>query len=334
VRAEPRDSVLHCANRQGGFTLLELMAVVGVIAVLMGLGLGFLGRTSGVPEARVAIGAELRLAALDARSRGMPTEVVLTPGELALPAEVRARALLPVAVYPFDPGVQPVSLELLGREGGQIVDEGRCGKARRLGGEDDGAALTVALAPRTVDFQSGLAVRLDLHLDERGAGQVFKLGEALQVYLDPDAQPRVRFVSRGADGRAGDAYNLQPEVALPVRRWCQFEVGADGSNLWCALDGRVLQVVPCTQRLHQTNGDVFEVLPTGEPLAAAVDEVQLFQYAFSEPSRLQQGLELKEPVRVRFDALGRAVATGPIRFVVVSEEREVEWTVTTEGVLQ
>ena len=53
--------------RHAGFTMLELIVTAGIIAVLAGLGLGFLQRSDGLPEAKSAIVGSLRLAALDAR---------------------------------------------------------------------------------------------------------------------------------------------------------------------------------------------------------------------------------------------------------------------------
>ena len=141
----PGDGV--SAARAAGFTLLELMATVGVVAVLAGIGLGFMGRSSGVPEARVAIGAELRLAALSARTRGLPTEVVLSAGQGLENAVVKTRALEPVAIYAFEPGQMPADRELHANYGGVRVDGGRCGAARRTGNDEQGSALAMTLPP-------------------------------------------------------------------------------------------------------------------------------------------------------------------------------------------
>jgi len=68
-------------QREAGLTLLELLVVAGILSVLMGLGVGFLRRSDGLPEAKSAIVGMLRMAALDARTRALPTEVLLEPGQ-------------------------------------------------------------------------------------------------------------------------------------------------------------------------------------------------------------------------------------------------------------
>ena len=317
-----------------GLTLLELMVVMGVIGVLMGLGLGFVGQSSGYAEARAVIGAELRLAALDARARGLPTEVELVPGQNGELAQVRTRALTPVAVFGFEPGQRPAASDIDPHFGGVSVARGRFGFARAIQEGESGAPLHVALPPTAIDFGDGFAIRMDLWLDKREPGQLLEFGQGLSATLDADARPRVRLVTRGVDGRAGSAFNLRSDIGLPVRRWCTLEIAANGREFWCSLDGRDLARVSARGRLLQVASDALEVLPTGEPLTAIVDEVQLFAYAFTEPSLLDQAIVLEKPVQVLFDASGECYATGEISLLVVAEERTAVLRVGPGGVLQ
>lgn len=333
TNARRRDSAT-CRRHVAGMTLLELMVVVGVIGVLTGLGLGFVGQSSGYAEARAMIGAELRLAALDARARGLPTEVEIASGEDGELAYVRTRALTPVAVFGFEPGQRPAASDIDPHFGGVSVSRGRFGYARAIQEGESGAPLHVALPPAAVDFGDGFAIRMDLWLDKREPGQLLTFGEGLAATLDADARPRVRLVTRGSDGRAGTAFNLRSEIALPLRRWCTLEIAANGTEFWCALDGRDLARVGARGRLLQVASDALEVLPTDEPLTAIVDEVQLFAYAFTEPSLLNQAIAVEKPVQVLFDASGECWATGDISLFVSSEERTVVLRVGPGGVLQ
>ena len=67
-------------QRTAGFTLLELLVVIGVLSVLTGLSLGYLGRTDPERIANAVLAGELRAAQLTARAEGVPTEVLLRPG--------------------------------------------------------------------------------------------------------------------------------------------------------------------------------------------------------------------------------------------------------------
>ena len=281
-----------------------------------------------------AEGAELGVAALDARARGLPSEVELSPGADSGLVRVRTRGLQPIAVFGFEPGQRPAASDLQPHFGGVAVDSGRFGRARQIQEGESAAPLHMALPPSAVDFGAGFAIRMDLRLEARAGGQLLRLGQGLDAVLDEQARPRVRLVTRGNDGRSGAGFNLRPDIGLPVRRWCTLEIAADGREFWCSLDGRDLARTDLRGRLLQDASDVFEVLPTGEPLAAVVDEVQLFAYAFTDPVELSQGIGLEQPVRVLFDAFGEFYATGDIRLLVTAEDRTAVLRVGPGGVLQ
>ncbi|MFY9340926.1 MAG: prepilin-type N-terminal cleavage/methylation domain-containing protein, partial [Planctomycetota bacterium] len=65
--------------RSAGFTLLELLVVIGVLSVLMGLSVGYLGKTDVSAIANSVLAGELRAAQMTARVEGAPTEVLVRP---------------------------------------------------------------------------------------------------------------------------------------------------------------------------------------------------------------------------------------------------------------
>ena len=74
-----------------GFTLLELLAVSGVVSVLLGFGLGYLGKTDPMMVANSILAGERRAAQMTARAEGVPTEVLVRPGTEVAAAAARAR---------------------------------------------------------------------------------------------------------------------------------------------------------------------------------------------------------------------------------------------------
>lgn len=324
-------------------TLLELIVVMGVIAVLMGLGIGFVRRGDGMPETRSMIAAELRTAALDARTRALPTEVLLAPGVAGQPAEVRARGLDPVVLITFEPGQQFAVGDLQPMLGGIEIENGRIGRARAQGVVADAAALPTGtaatpalrlpLGPTVADLRDGFALRLDVLLRERAAGRLLRLGRGLDVLLDDDGRLRAR-VQAGDDGRGSRIVQLEPAVPLPVLRWCTVEFGMDGHKTWLSVDGRELAAESLVQSLLQQKGDELEVLPGADALPAAVDELQVFAYAFTAGQRLPAGVELQAAARIAFDTEGEPIAPPEIKLQVVSDGRQEVLRIGRGGVLQ
>ena len=73
-----------------GFTLLEVLVVMGLLGMLMGIGVGFLRRRGN--DIEVAIGIvrdQVRLAAESSATRHLPAAVLIVPGEDGAPATVK-----------------------------------------------------------------------------------------------------------------------------------------------------------------------------------------------------------------------------------------------------
>lgn len=114
-----------------GFTLLELLVVIGVLSVLLGLSVGFLGRTDSQRIAAAILAGETRAAQMTARAEGVPTEVWVRPGVDGAAGTVQARLLQPAATFHFEPGERTLSDALRPQLAGEDVPNGRFGHGRR-----------------------------------------------------------------------------------------------------------------------------------------------------------------------------------------------------------
>ncbi|MBM4061270.1 MAG: prepilin-type N-terminal cleavage/methylation domain-containing protein, partial [Planctomycetes bacterium] len=185
----------------GGFTLIELLVVSTVLAVLLGLSVGFLGRTDPDGVAASVLAGELRAAQLTARAEGLPTEVLVLPGADGAVATVQSRVLQPVVAFHFEPGSAALDDSLRPTLGGEGVPAGRFGHARRNRPGERTPLLRWAAPPEVADLGEGGALRVDLRLDARGSCVVLRLGGAVDLQLDDSGRPRARL--RLSGGTAG-----------------------------------------------------------------------------------------------------------------------------------
>lgn len=315
-------------------TLLELLVTAAILAALMGLGVGFLRRSDGLAEARSAIVGMLRMAALDARTRGLPTEVLLEPGKDGGLGTVSARGLDPQLLITFEPGQRQVDSRFAPTLGGEEVAQGRVGRARRPKDGDQAPTVRLQLPPEAVDLSDGFALRFDVRLTARGAGTLLRLGSTVTVRLDELGRPQARVATVGEGGRGGATVSLESQQGLPSGRWCTFEIAADGSRAWIAIDGRVVVERPLDDRVRQSKGDQLELAPGGDGLGCEVDELQLFAYAFADAQRLPEGAVLQRATRIAFDAQGEPVAPPPIELRMLSDDRIETLRVGPGGILQ
>ncbi|MGA0059615.1 MAG: prepilin-type N-terminal cleavage/methylation domain-containing protein [Planctomycetota bacterium] len=323
------------AAHAAGFTLLEMLVVMALIGVLMGMGVGFLRRTGDDFEiALAAIRAATRAAQLTARTRHLPAEVVLDPGQDG-PASVRARILEPVGHWhmeedPRDDESAGVPSEVRG-----TVEPGRFGMARRSEESSRSALLTVRAGTLPVfDLRDGFAIRVDLKLEAAEEAVIARLGEGfVDLRLDADLRPVAKIVGTEGGGRSAGSVTLAGTRALSLHAWHTLELVHDRSHLRLLLDGREIGRETARLPVLQSASDVLEVSPADGPVQGLVDEVLVLAYTLSPPQRMPVGLQLAaDPSVVRFDAEGDL--DGPCAFRLTVEDDTRSYRFGPGGVIE
>lgn len=297
-----------------GFTLLELLVVIGVISVLMGLSVGFLGKTDSHRIAAAILAGETRAAQMTARAEGVPTEVWVRPGVDGAAGTVQARLLQPAATFHFEPGERTLSDALRPQLAGEDVPSGRFGHARRNSQGQRSPLLRWPLAPAAVDLREGFVVRLDVWLDSRRACTVLRLGKAVELLLDDELRPHARLRLRGSGGAMALA-SVDQLAPLPLRSWCTLEVACDGENAWIGLDGRELGRTVAAGTTPQEDDTALEVSPGEAPVPGIVDEVRVLLFAFAPAQDLPVDLQPQRAYRIAFDARGEATSRAEVQWV-------------------
>lgn len=312
-RSELGIGIAQARSASKGFTLLELLVVMGLLSVLTGMAVGALGRVDPAESAASTIAGERRAAQVTARSQGVPTEVWVRPGRDGMPATVQSLLLRPIVVFGFEPGQRQFDEDLVASISGEDVPSGRFGHGRRAAEGDRNALLRWPAPPHVLDLRDGFVCRIDLRLETASRASVLRLPPAVDLLLDEEGRPTARFRLLG-DGGTALAQVASP-TALPLHRWCTLDVCCNGSTVWLQLDGRELATASAVGTPQQEGDGVFEVSPADAPFPGVVDEVRWFVYERAPVQLLPSELQPAETFRFTYDLHGDATAEPVVRYV-------------------
>jgi len=312
-----------------GFTLMELMTVMALIAVLAGLGIGLLGLgTSDMKIAWAVVQDQLRVAHDTARDRGRPTEVRFEHGRAGL--VVQSRVVSPVGHWHLEPdedyfaGLRP---EL----GGTPVEQGRYGWAMRADTEDGKTLFAVNSQGRArFDLSHGFSLRLEAKLEERVRTTVARFGEAFRLELDERLVPSATLTLADPGPKPGLRVTITGVRTLRLFQWTQLELIHDGNRLMLVVDGVITAKERARGECFQQPADRLEISPGETPIHGLVDEIVLDAYELGEPQELPSNIELRGfQGPVAFDSRGKLRAPANVGTVIelildgVSEKRSL-----------
>lgn len=315
-----RPSQESCA----GFTLLEMLIVMGLVGMLMGIGLGAMRRRGNDLDVATAMVRDaVRTAAESAATRHLPSAVVIEQGVDGGPPSVRARVLEPVTNWHLDRSEADDARAGIPTDVvGEIVP-GRFGMARRNDAKVKASILRAQVGGHPVfDLHSGFAIRAEVRFDGQGEEAVlFRLGTALELRLDASLVPSLKFVGTEGKGPRGST-TIAARAPLRKDRWMTLEAVQEADRLLLRVDGIEVASGRADLPLWQPGDESFEISPGDRPIQGVVDEVAVFAYAFAEQESLPTGLTVKgEPPVIRFDSDGDLEGTAVIRLGGLDDER-------------
>ena len=328
-----------------GLTLIELLLVMGLIAMVLGAGLGAFASLD--PGQRAAVGIVqdlLRTAHNTAVARRAPARVRIDPAT----GEMVAEGMLVVGTWHFEDETLSGGDELCGVAVGAdevLSEDGWIGRGLDFSSSPRGAGVEVAVQDDPAfDPRLGFAIDLAVRPSGTGAARLLDLGGAVQIEIGSGGSLRASFRRRVADefGRTVAGGRLAAETpAGSVRpgRWSRLSVQYDRRALRLAVDGVPLATAFAEEQVAALEGPLW-IGGGSTPFLGTIDELVVavvsgeaqgalpssVRFAEGAPRTIQfapggalDPARHREPVRV-----GIELGDGTVRTVLVSRYGTVE----------
>jgi len=297
------------ARLQAGFTLVELMAVMLILALLFGIGAGLFGRVDVSDRVgRPLVQSVLRSAQDWAVSRGAPALVRIDRERGTL----RAEGQLVIGTWHFEGLPIRGAFGLDGSQaGGHLVEDGFQGQALSFVGEPARSGVQIAVQQDPAfDLADGFCVRCALRVEPEASAVVLTIGAVVGLEVGENGALTGWFVAQRLDEqqvpvRGGRiALHAGPRT-LVARRWEQVELRYDRNAFELFVDGVRVASVAEQARVWRLEG-ALELSPGQTPLAGAIDSLVISAVGASEEAQLPRSTHFAPdvPTEILFQAGG------------------------------
>ena len=264
------------ARRQQGFTLVELLAVIGILALIFGLGAGLFGRIDVSDRVgRPLVQSVLRSAQNWAVARGAPALVRIDREHGTL----RAEGQLVVGTWHFESLPIRGAFGLDGTQlGGKLVDDGFQGRALSFVGEPAHSSVDIGVSQDPAfDLSEGFCVRCALRVEPEASAAVLDIGGVVGLDVGEQGALACWFVAERIDAQQqpvrGGKISLRAAAhTLVPRRWAQIELRYDRNTFEMWVDGARVASVDEQARVWALAG-ALRISPGQTPFAGAIDSL-------------------------------------------------------------
>jgi prepilin-type N-terminal cleavage/methylation domain-containing protein len=307
--------------RRSGFTLIELVVVMGVIALLLGAGVGLVARLKVADRAAVGVVENVIRAARNwavAREAGARVRIDRAAGR------IQAFGLSVVGTWHFE--ALPIT-GAFGQEGtllgGELIEDGFTGRALSFVGQPSRSRVEIpAQVDPAFDLARGFSVACAVRVQGDEGGELLQIGDSvgLGVAQGGGVQAWIAPEVVGEDGeprRGGRVSVATPAGLLRPGRWAQVELQYDRRALRLIVDGAPVARADEDARVWRLEGPLV-LSPTSAPFPGAVDALVVAAVAGDEARDLPKGVTFDPatPAEIVFDAgggLDREVHREPVR---------------------
>ncbi|HUR27064.1 MAG TPA: prepilin-type N-terminal cleavage/methylation domain-containing protein [Planctomycetota bacterium] len=303
-----------------GFTLMEMMVVMGIIAMLFGMGVGMLSSLN--PGKQAALGLVqniVRSAHNNAIARSAPARVRLDPATNTL----FATGMDVVGTWQFENlGIEGSSDFDGVSTGGRIVDDGFLGKALSFAGQPAGSHAEIPLHQNPAfDLREGFQILCAFRMHGSGGGKALDFGSVASIEFRSNGSVRAWFKpevvsASGVVSGGGMVAVDSPEGVWSTGRWMRVEVSYDRRLLQLACDGVVVARAASQEPVWTLQGPLL-IGELRTPFPGDVDALSIQAVVDSKRIQLPKTVTFsadapKEIVFSGDGALDREVHAGPL----------------------
>ena len=312
-----------------GFTLVELLLVMALIALILGVGVGMFTRLDLGDRVAVALVQDaLRSAQNFAVARSAPARVRF---DLATGA-IQADGMLVVGTWRFESLPPSGAYGLDGSvRGGRLVEDGFQGQALSFVGEPPRSRVEFTVQDDPAwNLREGFQLRCALRSMKEGGGPVLALGETLGLETTPSGGVRAWFAAEVADEAGGSVRRGQripieaPSSSLVPDRWSVVELQYDRRRFRMLVDGT--EAASVDEEMPVSRVDAALVLSPGNAAwPGAIDNLSVSATAAREETRLPRNVRFASgsPAEIRFapgGGLDRGAHPEPVKLAVEFED--------------
>ena len=317
-----------------GLTLIELLFVMGLLAIPFGIGLGVFGSLRvGRSAARSTIETTLRAANNWAIARNAPALVRIDLENQSL----RAEGMSVIGTWRFENMPVKGAFDFVGNSVGPVdLDEdGFRGSALSFIGAPSNTRVKVPVHKDTAfTLRDGFAISVVVRRGNGSGGQVFDLGDVVKMEVLENGAVRGSFMTAVEDAfegerAAGRATLTTEEGLVGVGLWTRVGMHYDGEYFAITVGGLEYAREAQTGFVKALESDLI-FGGSGTPFPGAIDDFVISAVEGEQEFELPEDalFATKTPKLIRFQAgggLDRRSHREPVQVGLVFEDGEEDW---------
>ena len=308
----PHRYAITVRNAIQGFTLLEIMIVLLLLAMILGMGIGTFGRVGSGPS--IALGRikeVVRYSRYHALREKAPSAVRIDPAYNSLVG----LGWKTVGNWHFEDDKNGLSIGFpveanLGKA--ELHDEGILGKCLDLPDPGEGRQPRVYIpASPSLNSVTGATIECFVYLNDYGVREILSKGSAYRLGINEEGRLtgrlRIRSFGDNSDEGGSDVILESSGYHLPIKRWVRVGLQFDGYAFQLTTDGILRSRESFKSRMCLVNHETSDIAVGGVEFRfnGRLDELRLSAAVLGDETPFHDAIQLLgDPLTIHFNSKG------------------------------